>query len=119
MTFYGVDTNLVTYLTEELNKSNAVVATISTTWVGTCNVTPLIGAITADAYLGRYRTMALAFTFYFIGLTTLTLLLEQINTIIAIQKKGDGRVHSSIGSSLLVILGLCFLTLVWCRWKTM
>lgn len=73
MAFYGVDTNLVTYLTEELNKSNAVAATISTTWVGTCNVTPLIGAITADAYLGRYRTMALAFTFYFIGLTTLTL----------------------------------------------
>ena len=117
MAFYGVDTNLVTYLMEELNKSNAVATTISTTWVGTCNVTPLIGAITTDACLGRYRTMDLTFIFYFIGLTTLTLLLEQINTIIAIQKKGDGRVHSSIGSSLSVILGLCFPALVWCGWK--
>jgi peptide/histidine transporter 3/4 len=72
MAFYGVDTNLVTYLTGELNKSNAVAATISTTWLGTCNVTPLIGAITADAYLGRYTTMAIASTLYFIGLITLT-----------------------------------------------
>lgn len=71
--FYGVDTNLVTYLTGELKKSNAVAANISTTWLGTCNLTPILGAITADAYLGRYTTMAIASTLYFTGLITLTL----------------------------------------------
>lgn len=73
MAFYGVDTNLVTYLTEELKQSNAVAATTSTTWLGTCNLTPLVGALVADAYFGRYTTMAIASTLYFTGLATLTL----------------------------------------------
>eukprot|EP01018_Ginkgo_biloba_P018597 Gb_34915 [translate_table: standard] len=73
MAFYGVDTNLVTYLTTVLHKGNAAAANISTTWSGTCNVTPLIGAMVADAYLGRYWTLAISSTAYFTGLTALTL----------------------------------------------
>ncbi|KAL7248487.1 hypothetical protein ACSBR2_003256 [Camellia fascicularis] len=46
--YYGINTNL---------SSVAAVSNL-TNWSGTCHVIPLIGAFLADAYLGRYRTIA-------------------------------------------------------------
>ncbi|XP_010246838.1 PREDICTED: protein NRT1/ PTR FAMILY 8.3-like [Nelumbo nucifera] len=73
LAYYGIATNLVTYLTNKLHEGNASAARNVTTWQGTCYLAPLIGAVLADAYWGRYRTIAVFSTIYFIGMCTLTL----------------------------------------------
>ncbi|KAH6790611.1 peptide transporter 2 [Perilla frutescens var. frutescens] len=73
LAYYGIATNLVSYLTKNLHQGNVLAATTVTTWQGTCYLTPLIGAVLADAYWGRYWTIAAFSTLYFIGMCTLTL----------------------------------------------
>ncbi|CAN0842831.1 Protein NRT1/ PTR FAMILY 8.3 [Linum grandiflorum] len=73
LAYYGIATNLVTYLTTNMHLGNISAARTVTTWSGTCYITPLIGAIVADAYWGRYWTIAAFSTIYFIGMCTLTL----------------------------------------------
>ncbi|XP_008340556.2 protein NRT1/ PTR FAMILY 8.3-like [Malus sylvestris] len=73
LAYYGIATNLVTYLTHKLHEGNVSAARNVTTWSGTCYLTPLIGAVVADAYWGRYWTIAVFSTIYFIGMGTLTL----------------------------------------------
>ncbi|KAG5236747.1 Peptide transporter PTR2-B family protein [Salix suchowensis] len=73
LAYYGIATNLVTYLTIKLHEGNVSAARNVTTWSGTCYLTPLIGAVLADAYWGRYWTIAVFSSIYFIGMCTLTL----------------------------------------------
>ncbi|KAG6493792.1 hypothetical protein ZIOFF_048795 [Zingiber officinale] len=73
LAFYGISTNLVTYLKNKLHQGNTSAARTVTIWQGTCYITPLIGAILADAYWGRYWTIAVFSTVYIIGMATLTL----------------------------------------------
>ncbi|KAJ0494649.1 putative proton-dependent oligopeptide transporter family, PTR2 family proton/oligopeptide symporter [Helianthus annuus] len=73
LAYYGISTNLVSYLTKKLHQGNATAARNVTTWQGTCYLTPLIGAVLADAYFGRYWTIAVFSIIYFIGMCTLTL----------------------------------------------
>ncbi|KAB1205930.1 Protein NRT1/ PTR FAMILY 8.3 [Morella rubra] len=73
LAYYGIATNLVTYLTGKLHEGNVSAARNVTTWQGTCYLTPLIGAVLADSYWGRYWTIAVFCTIYFIGMCTLTL----------------------------------------------
>ncbi|XP_065855473.1 protein NRT1/ PTR FAMILY 8.3-like [Euphorbia lathyris] len=73
LAYYGIATNLVTYLTNKLHQGNVSAARNVTTWQGTCYITPLIGAVLADAYWGRYWTIATFSTIYLIGMGTLTL----------------------------------------------
>ncbi|XP_019179383.1 PREDICTED: protein NRT1/ PTR FAMILY 8.3-like [Ipomoea nil] len=73
LAYYGIATNLVTYLTKKLHEGNVSAARNVTTWQGTCYLTPLIGAVLADAYWGRYWTIAVFSSIYFFGMCTLTL----------------------------------------------
>uniref|UniRef100_M1B5E2 LeOPT1 n=2 Tax=Solanum tuberosum TaxID=4113 RepID=M1B5E2_SOLTU len=73
LAFFGIAGNLVTYLTKKLHEGNVPAARNVTTWLGTCSLTPLIGAVMADAYWGRYRTIATFSIIYFMGMCTLTL----------------------------------------------
>ncbi|KAF2316649.1 hypothetical protein GH714_041990 [Hevea brasiliensis] len=73
LAYYGIATNLVTYLTNKLHEGNVSAARNVTTWAGTCYIMPLIGAVLADAYWGRYWTIAAFSTIYLIGMCTLTL----------------------------------------------
>ncbi|KAH9611374.1 hypothetical protein KSS87_021305 [Heliosperma pusillum] len=73
LAYYGIATNLVTYLTTKMHQGNAAAARNVTTWSGTCYLTPLIGAVLADAYWGRYWTIAVFSMIYVIGMATLTL----------------------------------------------
>ncbi|KAL9328975.1 hypothetical protein ACSQ67_003978 [Phaseolus vulgaris] len=73
LAYYGIATNLVTYLTQKLHQGNVSAARNVTTWQGTCYLTPLIGAVLADAYWGRYWTIAVFSMIYVIGMGTLTL----------------------------------------------
>lgn len=53
-----MSTNLVNYLEKQLNMETVTASTSVSNWSGTCYATPLIGAFVADAYLGRYWTIA-------------------------------------------------------------
>nr|KYP61281.1 Peptide transporter PTR2 [Cajanus cajan] len=73
LAFFGIGTNLVTYLTTKLHQRNVSAARNISIWQGTCYLTPIIGAVVADGYWGRYWTIAVFSTIYFIGMCILTL----------------------------------------------
>ncbi|KAF2549485.1 hypothetical protein F2Q70_00019934 [Brassica cretica] len=73
LAYYGIAINLITYLTAQLHQGNVSAARNVTTWQGTCYITSLIGAVLADAYWGRYWTIASFSSIYFIGMSALTL----------------------------------------------
>ncbi|ESQ29204.1 hypothetical protein EUTSA_v10023384mg [Eutrema salsugineum] len=73
LAYYGIAKNLVTYYTSELHESNVSAARQVMIWQGTCYITPLIGAMIADSYWGRYWTIACFSAVYFFGMAFLTL----------------------------------------------
>ncbi|KAG2329035.1 hypothetical protein Bca52824_000215 [Brassica carinata] len=73
LAYYGMTTNLVNYLESRLNQGKATATNNVTIWSATCYITPLIGAFLADAYLGRYWTIATFVFIYVSGMTLLTL----------------------------------------------
>ena len=66
LAYYGISKSLVTYLSTRLHEGNVSAARNFTTWQGTCYLTPLIGATLADSYWGKYRTIAVFSTIYFL-----------------------------------------------------
>jgi len=73
LAYYGISKSLVTYLSTRMHEGNVSAARNFTTWQGTCYLTPLIGATLADSYWGKYRTIAVFSTIYFLGMAALTL----------------------------------------------
>lgn len=73
LAYFGIEKNLVTFLTTKLHEGNVSAARNVTTWEGTCNLAPLVGAVLADSYWGRYWTIAAFVVVYLIGMVTLTL----------------------------------------------
>ncbi|CAH2047991.1 unnamed protein product [Thlaspi arvense] len=73
LAYYGIAKNLITYYTSELHVSNVSAASQVMIWQGTCFITPLIGAVIADSYWGRYWTIASFSAIYFLGMASLTL----------------------------------------------
>lgn len=68
LAYYGMSTNLVNFLQIRLNQGNVTASNNVTNWSGTCYITPLIGAFLADAYLGRYWTIAgFSIIYVFVG----------------------------------------------------
>ncbi|KAK2967067.1 hypothetical protein RJ640_015287 [Escallonia rubra] len=73
LAYYGMSTNLLLYFKHHLNQHSTVASKNLSNWSGTCYITPLIGAFVADAYLGRYWTIASFSIIYVMGMTLLTL----------------------------------------------
>ncbi|KAG0460036.1 hypothetical protein HPP92_023164 [Vanilla planifolia] len=68
----GFSANMVSYLTQQLHMPLAKAANTLTNFGGTASLTPLIGAFLADAYIGRFWTIAAASFIYLIGMVSLT-----------------------------------------------
>ncbi|XP_040385855.1 uncharacterized protein LOC102703833 [Oryza brachyantha] len=69
---YGVQGNLIMYFTGPLGMSTAAAAAGVNAWAGTAYVMPLLGAMAADSWIGRYRAVVTAGVLYLLGLGMLT-----------------------------------------------
>ena len=62
--YYGVSSNLISFLTDQLGQSTATAAENVNVWSGVASLLPLLGAFLADSFIGRYRTIALSSVLY-------------------------------------------------------
>ncbi|KAG2313150.1 hypothetical protein Bca52824_024707 [Brassica carinata] len=112
--YYGIASNLISYLTGPLGLSTAVAASNVNAWSGISCLLPVLGAFVADAFLGRYPTIIIASLVYVLltSMSGLALTLSACLVPISTPSKHIARVMSSSPSSLLNLLFFFSLYLV-------
>lgn len=112
LAYYGMSSNLVNYFEQRLNQGTTAASNNVTNWGGTCYITPLLGAFIADAYLGRYWTIATFSSIYVLVIHCSELLFD-VCVYISLPNDSLSTVHSlSVCSTLhpcmyLFMLKLC------------
>ncbi|KAF8689307.1 hypothetical protein HU200_042103 [Digitaria exilis] len=101
--FFGVAKNLVSYLTGDLHESNVDAARNVSTWIGTCFITPVIGAFLADTYWGRYWTLVIFLSIYTVGMLTLTASTSQPLLMDSLHNSGIRHVAVYLGLYLVAL----------------
>ncbi|VVA95000.1 unnamed protein product [Arabis nemorensis] len=104
--YYGISSNLITYLTGPLGESTAAAAANVNVWIGTVSFLPLLWAFVADSFLGRFRTIIISSSIYILGLGLLS-----FSAMIPSHYKDPNQLVSS-ASQFQVILFFCALYLV-------
>lgn len=56
---YGMTANLMVYLVREFHMHQVEASNVINIWDFACNFLPIIGAIIADVYIGKFLTIAL------------------------------------------------------------
>ncbi|KAI3667218.1 hypothetical protein L6452_42267 [Arctium lappa] len=68
----GFHANLITYLTQQLNLPMVKASNILTNFGGTSSFMPLIGALIADSFAGRFYTIVVGLLVYLLGMVCIT-----------------------------------------------
>ncbi|CAI8613783.1 unnamed protein product [Vicia faba] len=69
----GFHSNLISYLTQELNMPLVSASNTLTNFGGISSFTPLIGALLADSFVGRFWTITIGCLIYELGLISITI----------------------------------------------
>ncbi|RZC54065.1 hypothetical protein C5167_012918 [Papaver somniferum] len=72
-TYWGISSNLISYLTGPLGQSTVTAAENINIWGGVVSLLPFLSAFVADSYLGRFRTVLISGFIYILGLGLLSL----------------------------------------------
>uniref|UniRef100_J3KVL8 Major facilitator superfamily (MFS) profile domain-containing protein n=1 Tax=Oryza brachyantha TaxID=4533 RepID=J3KVL8_ORYBR len=73
MAYYGLSLNMVIFMFNVMHRPFAASANAVNNFLGISQASSLLGGFLADAYLGRYWTIAAFTTLYLLGLVALTL----------------------------------------------
>ncbi|CAL9133237.1 unnamed protein product [Musa textilis] len=68
----GFNANMITYLTQQLHMPLVQASNTLTNFSGTSSLTPLVGALIADSFAGRFWTITLGSVVYQLGMISLT-----------------------------------------------
>ncbi|CAL5422978.1 unnamed protein product [Camellia sinensis] len=69
----GSHANMITYLTKELNMPMVAAANTLSNFAATASLTPIIGALIADSFAGRFWTIISGSLIYELGLVSITI----------------------------------------------
>lgn len=64
LSYFGIATNLIFYLTEILHQDTKTAAKNVNYWAGVTTTVPLIGGFLADAYIGNYTMVLISSIIY-------------------------------------------------------
>lgn len=73
LAYYGIASNLISYLTIKLHEGSAEAVTNVWVWGGVAWLLPLVAGFVADSYLGRFRTITYSLLIYVVGMILLTM----------------------------------------------
>ncbi|CAL5054942.1 unnamed protein product [Urochloa decumbens] len=107
LAFFGVNVNLVLFLTRVLGQSNGDAANNVSKWTGTVYMFSLIGAFLNDSYWGRYKTCAIFQAIFVLGLA----LLSVSSHLYLIRPEGCGMEHKPCAPHSGKELGIFYMAL--------
>ncbi|KAI3947629.1 hypothetical protein MKX01_034294 [Papaver californicum] len=108
-TYWGISSNLISYLTGPLGQSMVTAAKNINVWTGVMAMLPLLGAFVADTYLGRFRTILFSSAIYTLGLGLLTLsVMLPFDHITSLNYNNDQNIISSSSPSSFKVIFFFF-----------